>query len=344
MIGFRVDANEKIATGHLVRCISIATELISRNIPCIFFMAESKEISRLEAANIPYVILHTDWQNMESEYSVLLPLLKKYSLQWLIVDSYQITTSYLSKLNEQLPVLYIDDMFQTIYPVSAILCYGLWSDNTEYIEKYSKTKTKLLAGMSYTPLRKEFQNLCKSNFREKSILITTGGTDPYHITKNLLTTCLTSNEDSKYNYLKSFSFDIIIGSMNEDEAYLKRLAMNYPQIHLHKNIDNMSYYMCNNLLAVSAGGTTLLELCACGTPTICFSFADNQIPGTQKMKQHNIMLYAGDARFEPVIPNILLALEMYITNEKLRQSYASRMKQLIDGNGVKRIADFLTKR
>ena len=77
MIGFRVDANEQIATGHLVRCISIATELIKRGIKCIFFLAEEKETARLKAANIPYVILHTDWRYMESEYDIFLPLLSR---------------------------------------------------------------------------------------------------------------------------------------------------------------------------------------------------------------------------------------------------------------------------
>ena len=87
MIGFRVDANEQIATGHLVRCISIATELIKRGTKCIFFLAEEKETARLETANIPYVILHTDWKHMESEYDIFLPLLNKYPLKWVVVDS-----------------------------------------------------------------------------------------------------------------------------------------------------------------------------------------------------------------------------------------------------------------
>ena len=57
MIIFRVDANETIATGHLVRCISIAVELIKRGEPCLFLLAEEKETARLEEKHIPYHIL-----------------------------------------------------------------------------------------------------------------------------------------------------------------------------------------------------------------------------------------------------------------------------------------------
>lgn len=345
MIGFRVDANEQIATGHLVRCISIATELIKRGTSCIFFLAEDKETARLETAGIPYVILHTDWRQMETEYDVLLPLLNQYNLTWLVVDSYQITPPYLSTLNQHTPVLYIDDMEADTYPVSAVLHYGLRSDYDTYIRRYLHTETSVLAGTKYSPLREEFLPGTTHVSRSKSILITTGGTDPFHISLGLLSACLESERQDLVPpaSLKGFSFDVIIGSMNQDEIPLQELAARHPeQIHLHKNISNMSYYMRRNQLAVSAGGTTLLELCACSTPTVCFSFADNQLDGVRQMADLQIMLHAGDARFDPVVSNILQALNTYLTSTALQKEYAARMNKLVDGQGVKRIADFLT--
>lgn len=343
MIGFRVDANEQIATGHLVRCISIATELIKRGKKCIFFLAEEKETARLEAVGIPYVILHTDWRHMESEYDIFLPLLKKYPLKWLVVDSYQITTSYLATLNQQIPVLYLDDMETDTYPVSAVLHYGLRSDYDAYFKRYLNTDTKVLAGTKYSPLREEFQAPSAPVIREKSILITTGGTDPYHVTLQILSACLDHDKQTIAvpDSLNGFSFDVIVGSMNQDEPQLQAMAARFPQIRLHKNVNNMSYYMRRNQLAVSAGGTTLDELCACSTPTVCFSFADNQLAGVKQMGSQHIMLHAGDARFDPVVSNILQALNVYLTNDDLRKEYAARMNALVDGQGVQRIAEFL---
>lgn len=345
MIGFRVDANEKIATGHLVRCISIATELQKRNISCIFFLAEHKETARLDAAGLPYEILHTDWQDMESEYPVLLPLLEQYPLQWLVVDSYQATGSYLETLDKKIPVLYIDDMEQEPYDITALLHYGLHPDYEAYLQHYENTAVKILEGTDYIPLREEFQQLSDTTHREKSIMITTGGTDPYHICLQFLTACLelAPQTSSTRASLKDFSFDVIVGSMNQDEPQLQALAARHPgQVHLHKNVTNMSYYMCRNMLAVSAGGTTLWELCACSTPTICFSFADNQMEGVREMGWQNIMICAGDARREPVIDNILHGLNTLIENETLRREYAGHMHAFVDGQGVKRIVDFLT--
>lgn len=55
----------------------------------IFFLAEEKETKRLEDQNIPYIVLHSDWRNLEQEFSLLEELLEKYSITKLIVDSYQ---------------------------------------------------------------------------------------------------------------------------------------------------------------------------------------------------------------------------------------------------------------
>lgn len=347
MIIFRVDANETIATGHLVRCISIATELIKRGEPCLFLLAEEKETARLEEKHIPYHILHTDWRHMESDYPVLLPMLEKENPDWVIVDSYQADAEYLATVNAKAPVLYIDDMALETYPVSAVLHYIHWDDDTSYQSKYQTTRTQLLTGMKYTPLREEFQQSSLDQKRSKRILITTGGTDPFHITMDILKLCLgdknssSASADNVTDLFAEYQFEIIVGSMTKDEEALKKLAEIYPQVHLHKNVTNISDYMRSCEIAVSAGGTTLLELCSCSIPTICFSFADNQVDFTKQMGLRHIMYYAGDARHQNVTEVILKHLMAFAKDHTLRMEYALRMNQLVDGQGVKRIADFL---
>lgn len=54
----------------------------------------------------------------------------------------------------------------------------------------------------------------------------------------------------------------------------------------------MRQYGC----AVSAGDTTLYEVYTCETPTVCFSFADNQKEFVPCMGKDGIMISVGDAR------------------------------------------------
>lgn len=333
MIGFRVDANETVATGHLMRCIAIAKACLRQGEDCIFFLAEEKETERLGAAQFPHRIFNTDYRKMEQELPQLETSIKKEQLKWLVVDSYQVSVPYLKAVQKMVPVLYIDDMREDFYPVSAVLQYI--PGKMDGVKRYRKAGIAVLEGFSYAPLREEFIAPLKVE-RKKSILITTGGTDAYNVAGKVLEFCLGRQEFSEY------VFHVIVGSMNAHEHELKCLARESLHIVLHQNITNIHDYMCACEMAVSAGGTTLLELCACRTPTVCFSFADNQRRFAEEMGRRGVMQYVGDARQEGDIgKKIGEQLLVLATSTKLRMQYARQMGELVDGRGADRIADFM---
>lgn len=129
--------------------------------------------------------------------------------------------------------------------------------------------------------------------------------------------------------------------------------------------------------AISAGGTTLYELCACKVPAVCFSFADNQAGFTKEMGKQGIMCDAGDAREQgnvcgagdarkqgsvcddagdvrkqsgvcdtedtreqdSFIKKIYKQLMKLWNDEQLCGRYREEMGQLVDGKGVERIVE-----
>lgn len=332
MIGFRVDANEYIATGHLMRCIAIAEKFLEKGEKCLFLLAEEKETQKLRDRNLPYRILHTKWNEMESEEEVMKKVIQEEQLDWLLVDSYQATDRYLSFLNQLVPVCYVDDMGVEKYHVSALLHYSQWPDDYDYQVKYEDTKVLLLAGMQYTPLRKEFSENTEKEERMHSILITTGGTDHLDVTGRLLRYCIDREAFASYD------FQVIVGSMNQNIEELRIIAQNHPNVELHQNVKNMSRYMRSCEMAVSAGGTTLFELCACKIPTVCFSMADNQKDFTRAMGKRQIMLYAGDAREEKMIEKEIGDRLIFFRNHPAeRAEYAERRHRIVDGRGTERI-------
>lgn len=351
MIVFRVDANEQVATGHLMRCLAIAEECRRQGENCLFLLAEEKETDRIVERGFPFHVLHTRWDDLEGEMERLQDYLEKNPCKWLVVDSYQATPAYLQRLNVICPVLYLDDFGQNTYPVAAVLHYGVVREIEDYIHRYRSKGVAVLAGAEYIPLREEFQpaHLAElerqqgdrqSDMDLSSILITTGGTDPYHVTEQILQYCLT---DSIFAHC---CYHVIVGGMNGHVQELRQLAEQYTKgefspVILHTGVNNMAELMCQCNFAVSAGGTTLYELCACGIPTVCFSFSDNQLPTVRLLQQQRIMHYAGDAREGEVGVEIGKYLAKYMGDPEETAGYQNRMKGLVDGKGVWRITHFL---
>lgn len=338
MIGFRIDANEKIATGHLMRCMAIAKGFRRRGEEVLFFLAEEKETQRLKEQNIPYIVLHSQWNDLEQELPVLKKRLREYAVTRLIVDSYQATKGYLESLNQCVEVIYIDDMAEEIYQIAGVIHYSNWQWDLSYKKRYEGLDTVCMAGMEYTPLREEFypsEEVCV----KKNILLTTGGTDPYDVAGRLLEYVKESQRE-RGKLPAQVHFFVISGSMNQNKPHLEKLAGENSWITLCENVNNMGELMRDSYLAVSAGGTTLYELCACKVPTISFSFADNQEGFTEEMGEQGIMFYAGDARKEKRLIEIVYnkLAEMW-KDEKICGQFREKMGRLVDGKGVERIVD-----
>lgn len=339
MIVFRVDANENIATGHMMRCIAVAQQIQAAGSRCIFYLAEKKYVERLEENNLPYRILHSKWNNMEEELPVLKKFLEIDCPHWLVVDSYQVSPAYLKELENLVRVLYFDDIGGRRYPVSALLHYTSWSEDSTYMDYYQGSNTVVLAGMKYVPLRAEFYPEEEKKGTRNRVLVTTGGTDLYNAAGALLEAAKMFLELSK------FSFEVIVGQLNQHKYKLEQLEKQRENIHLHYDVKNMGEIMRTCDYAVSAGGTTLFELCACQLPTVCFSFAQNQEELAKGMGERQVMIYAGDARYgvEKVAEKMAEGLCRLILENSLAQNMAARMGQLVDGHGARRIADFLMK-
>ena len=196
-IAIRVDANEIVATGHLVRDIAIANQLRKHNAEVLFILAEAKQLDRLEQNKFPYRILHSDWRKLDEELPLLKKLIAEEQVDLIMVDSYSASNLYLADLNGILPVIYIDDLSKEIYDIAMVIHYIPNIDETEYKLRYRNASpgTRVYTGLKYCPLRDEFNNLRyrKIQSRPLNILLTTGGTDPLNLEFKILNKILSSS-------------------------------------------------------------------------------------------------------------------------------------------------------
>ena len=158
-----------------------------------------------------------------------------------------------------------------------------------------------------------------------------GGADEYHVIQNVLTGL------DEVGICDDNAVYAICGIYNGDYDKLVEKYKSRKNISLLRNVGNIHEYMCKADIAISAGGSTLYELCACGTPTICYSFADNQLDNVKSFSEDEIMIYAGDVRNLTTIDNMVNEIKILLKDESKRKTVRRKMNALVDGKGIERI-------
>lgn len=331
MIYIRADGNTEIGTGHIMRCLSITEMVLEMGGSCTFIVADREMVSLLATKEIPYICLGSVWNDLDRETDQMERLIREMNIRSLLVDSYFVTADYLSRLNRLTRVLYMDDLNAFEYPCSALVNYNIYADPQNYV--YC---SKVFMGSQYAPVRKEFRNLPKPRIREKmqDVLITVGGSDAYNVAGQMIKIL------KQHDQLDDVKFHVVAGRLNRNIEELEELAKQNAGIVIYKNVQQMSELMLACDAAISAGGSTLYELCACGTPTVCFAWADNQLEAIQAFEAQGIMLNAGDIRrqngfFEGVIHHLDSLADCGI-----RQGLSNKMRSIVDGRGAERLAAY----
>lgn len=338
VIFIRADGNEQIATGHIMRCLSIAKEFVKRNISILFLVSDSDSErflkSKLPPLSDSYSIkcLHTDLKQPDQEISAVTALIKDYMPLFLLVDSYFVTESYLSALQALVNVVYLDDRMAFDYPVHTIINYDLEVNSAFY-----SNAVQILTGGKFTPLREDFNDSSYTP-KEKAthILLSTGGADSYRLAPKLLQQFLTGKE------WNSYIFHTVIGSFSTQKEQLTMLSQDHPNLILEENVTDMKALMMQCDLAITAGGTTLYELCALGIPSVGYALNENQHLCIQAFANSGLIQYAGLLNQEnELIPSIIRETSYLVSHTDLRKNMSLRMRNTIDGNGASRITDAL---
>lgn len=376
MVVIRADANSKIGMGHVMRCLSVADALLKRGEEVLFVTADDTPVPLLTKKGVPYRVLHTDYADMEAELPELWEVLRELPQgaespdaalaqknTSILVDSYYVTEKYLAALKKRITTIYMDDIYAFSYPVDMLINYNIYGEEMGYEKDAAFADTKLLLGTEYVPLREEFsagagyaqsrkelsaetENVTPAEDRlhqtaeqgrtaDGGILITTGGSDSFNLAGQLLM------EAMKYDALKEKEYHVVSGSLNPHIGELQALAQKHENIHIHCNVTNMAELMAESEVALSAGGSTLYELCAVGVPVIAFSFAENQERLVQTFVKRGIAQYGGNYRTDgnKMIQNTIAGLETLLEDKNLRSEYRKKARTLVDGKGAERIAE-----
>ncbi|MCR4989742.1 MAG: UDP-2,4-diacetamido-2,4,6-trideoxy-beta-L-altropyranose hydrolase [Lachnospiraceae bacterium] len=347
-IAFLTDGNESIATGHIQRCLSIARavmgpthKIISQN-RVFFIVSDEKSAKMLNSRferndEFPIYILGTDHNTLADQAPAVIDYFSQENADCLFIDSYFVNEEFLKTLHEFThkngkKLAYIDDI-QALdsYDVDVII-----NNSTAIIPPSYMSVPVKLCGKPYTPLRAQFAG-CDHKTRSdvSDLFIATGGTDPYGISLNLAEKFISSS---------SLNLHILTGEFNPDLEKLNTLSKENKRLNVYHGISDVAGLMDKCDIAISAGGTTLGELCAMGIPSISFIMASNQHDGVIEFEKDGIIPCAGDCTKDTcmVLDKLFdMASDLASKDKEKRLKISRKMREYVDGNGVMRIADAL---
>lgn len=330
-IVFRVDAHPDVALGHLTRCISFSTSLQKLGYNPIFVCFDDQSaIDLLKLSNqlfltIPYKINRKETWQLETD--ILSDLPSRNSV--LIIDSYDCNDIYIESLRQKFSaVVYIDDLGLD-FPVDLVI-NPLCNANSNYFNS-----KKQLLGLNYMILSQDYANApdIKDIRYPKSLVVTMGGIDHYNISSRAIEILEFINPD--------IVIDVVVGPFYENvnlivEAKKKSKCV----VNIHRNVSGLYSLFSQSSFGLSAGGGTIFELVATGTPSVGISLMQNQENNIKFLGEKGAIL---PLVYDPIHFDIALfkKLRYLVCDDKISSSLMAASRKLVDGNGANRIACFI---
>lgn len=333
-IVIRADGNADIGAGHLMRCLTIADGIREKE-RVMFWCADETGASRARDRGYKALTLGTDYRDMTSE----LPLFEELAgegRKTFLVDSYYASDEYLRVLRDYGSVYLLEDVPGHVRPVDGLINYNIFAGEEDYRRVYRQCpgKVRLYIGGSYVPLRRQFMwRHYRVRDQVRELLVTTGGGDRENIAGEILETLLDILDDVCIVH-------VVSGPYNPHGEWLDRYAERHPLVRVHRSVEDMAGLMSQCDLAVTAGGTTIYELCALGVPFVCFSYAENQEALTEYAGEREIGLHAGAFHRDPAgtLERIGSLTQRAAADMRLRLCMSGRAREVVDGAGAERLA------
>ena len=304
--------------GHLVRQSHIAKILQDRGAEIIFYIPEYPPAQAwLDQCRLPRTTLSDPQAVAEKETQ---------SLDLILLDIQDTSETFIKNIRQdKIPVVSFEDLGEGRNHVDLLIDCNLDEEKSKDLPD----KVQTLFGYRYCVLAPEFEafHSKKRDFKSaiSSVLITLGGTDPHSLTSVLAEKILQIQPE--------LSLTLLAGPGCKNISALKNLQNR--SVKLLESTSQMPQTLFDHDAVFCAGGVTLDEAMAVGTPAFVINQVAHQEIKTKRAEKQGAAMNLGMAESwdESRLPEILQSSPK--TLEKMSQAG----KNLIDGKGLKRVAD-----
>jgi len=351
---FRVDASNRIGSGHVMRCKTLAEELQRRGAEIIFICREHNgnliQFLRqlgFSVESLPAIGSYTknndlsdfnEWLNIDSAIDAheTIEALSDFNPDWLVVDHYGIDSNWEEKLKIHVKsILVIDDLANRKHDCDILLDQNWFGGetNARYIKLLPEHCLTLL-GPRYALLPPVYplirSGLSCRDGKINRALIFMGGVDSGNQTIQALKALC-------HPELKYIAVDVVIGKLNSSAVEIENLVSKRHRTTIYRNLPNLAGLMARADLMLGAGGSTTWERCCLGLPAVVTIVSDNQKKFTQLLANENVHVLAGDATNINSNDWSQKILELFRNKSRTKELSKSSLR-IADGQGLNRVS------
>ena len=326
---FRADASPAIGIGHVMRCLTLAAALTGHGCRCR--LACSAETLRTVPA-LRHAALEVEVLPLGTEGDpAALTAAAETAPHWVVIDHYRLDAAYERALRPWAErILVIDDLADRRHDCDILLDQTVGRRAEDYAGLIPAAAL-VLAGAGHALLRPDFAAArpLPATRPLRHIMVSLGGTDPPDATATVLDALALAD--------LGIAVTVVMGSAAPALEQVRRQAARLcPPAELAVDVADMGALMRRCDLAIGAAGTSALERCCLGLPTLLLVIADNQRTVAAGLEQAGAALVSALDATE--IARHLTALA---GDAPARQRMAERGMALCDGTGAARLAELM---
>ncbi|MDB4638757.1 UDP-2,4-diacetamido-2,4,6-trideoxy-beta-L-altropyranose hydrolase [bacterium] len=364
----RCDASFLIGSGHVMRCRTLAHELLRRGVKVIFLCRRQPgdlikslaqeftvlELPELQRSTISKSCdeplqsrkLYSSWLgcSQKQDAADCLRALAEAGIRtfsWLVVDHYGLDADWEAQMlsgcvGDFLPRFFvIDDLADRHHQTDFLLDQGFYGAITETRYKgLVPDQCRQLLGPQYALLGPEYaqlHTLLPSRTELRRVFVFFGGVDLSNHTSKALEALLDPE-------LADLAVDVVLGFQCPHRQVVEKSVKRRPYTTLHNPQPSLAGLMSRADLAIGAGGATTWERACLGLPSLVVAIAENQLPMAtvlNETSQITLLGFSSDVGVKEMRQALLCALRYPDRWPRLSG------KNLTDGQGVFRISDLL---
>ena len=345
---FRVDASQRIGTGHVKRCQSLAIALRAAGNEVHFLWRDqgldlSPWLDGFSSTCLPEA--GGDEMEMTSSEQFFagvtnaldaeqcLAFAKVFQPDWVIVDNYAFDERWHRIVNAgSWAIAAIDDLADRRLDVDVVIDQNFHPDHRQKYGGLLPPHASILGGPDYAMLSPDYENLSVVEIDENvgSIGVFMGGADDIDASSIVL--------DAVDQLGYEGMVELVTTKANPNRHRLEQRCAQSRHMVFSVDLPSLSGFFSRHGVQVGAGGSATWERCRLGVPTLAVCCADNQ----REILQHLVAAGVQRGVNKPDREAIAAGLRDLLEDAQARREIGRRAGVMVDGRGARRISNYLS--